>query len=161
MLRLADRRGQCVDLGNDQAVNLAGPFSLEAWVKYEPTDVWYPAILGKGYEQSGAYSLHVRPGFTLWFEIDAEDGTRHHYNPTDLTLVPDTWNHVAATYDGAVMRVYINGLETGTGLETKTTIRKTTEPLRIGWLGSYGYLNGCVRLFREGYTNVWQFTLQK
>ena len=145
VLRLADRRGQCVDLGNDPAVNLTGPFSLEAWVKYEPTDTWYPAILGKGYEQAGAYSLHVRPGLTLWFEIDAEDGTRHFYNPTDLTLVPGTWNHIAATYDGAVMRVYINGLESGPGLETKTSIRKTTEPLRLGWLGSYGYLNGCVR----------------
>ena len=145
VLRLADRKGQCVDLGNDPAVNLSGPFSLEAWVKYEPTDTWYPALLGKGYEQAGAYSLHVRPGFTLWFEIDAEDGTRHHYNPTDVTLVPGTWNHVVATYDGAVMRAYINGLETGPGLEAKTTIRKTTEPLRIGWLGSYGYLNGCVR----------------
>jgi len=144
-LRFEDARRQCVDFGARPEFDLAGPLTLEAWVRYEPTDVWYPAILGKGYEQSGAYSLHIRPGLTLWFEIDDEQGTRHFYNPTDLTLPPGAWAHVAAAYDGSVMRVYINGREAGKGLECQATIRKTIEPLRVGWLGSYGYLNGCVR----------------
>jgi hypothetical protein len=52
---------------------------------------------------------------------------------------------VAATYDGTTMRVYVNGREAGSGKGVTTTIRTNAEPLRFGWLGSYGYFNGCVR----------------
>ena len=128
-----------------RAFDLTGPLTFLVWAKYEPTDVWYPALLGKGYELTGTYGMHIRPGGTVWFELDAPDGTRHIHNPTDLCLTPGQWCHVAATYDGATMRVYINGREAGAGKPVTTTIRTNTEPLRFGWLGSYGFFNGCVR----------------
>lgn len=132
---------QCVTVGNQPAVNLTGPLTLMAWVK--PTgDVWYPAIMGKGYEANGAYSLHIRRDWSLWFELDDPDGKRWFYNPTDLTLEPGVWQHVAATYDGHTMRVYINGHEVGQGREGPAAIRQTAEPLRLGWLGSYGFFEG-------------------
>ena len=43
------------------------------------------------------------------------------------------------------MRVYLNGREAGPGKRVSTTIRTNAEPLRFGWLGSYGHFNGCVR----------------
>ena len=144
-LRLDDGRRQYVDFGDPDALSLTGPLTLTAWVRYETSQTWYPAILGKGYEQTGAYSLHLRPGLTLWFEVDAEDGTRHFYNPTDLSLTPAAWAHIAATYDGATMRVYVNGRQAGKGKEVTASLRRTAAPFRIGWLGSYGHLNGCVR----------------
>ncbi|MDY0169086.1 MAG: DUF4838 domain-containing protein [Thermoguttaceae bacterium] len=145
VVRLHDRRRQYIDFGSAQALDLTGSLTLMAWVKYEPTDVWYPALVGKGYELTGAYGMHLRPGGTVWFELDAPDGTRHIHNPTDLCLAPGQWCHVAATYDGAAMRVYINGREAGTSKPVATAIRVTREPLRFGWLGSYGHFNGCVR----------------
>lgn len=147
VLRLEDARRQYVDLGSGSEVSLSGPLSLIGWVRYEASEVWYPALWGKGYEASGTYGLHLRPGNTPWFELDAPDGTRNMYNPTDLCVTPGVWTHVAATYDGAMMRIYINGREAGPGKPLVTTIRQNNEPLRIGWLGSYGFLNGCVRDF--------------
>jgi hypothetical protein len=144
-VRLEDSRQQYVDLGSAPALDLAGPLTLLVWAKYEPTDMWYPALLGKGYELTGTYGMHLRPGGTVWFELDAPDGARHIYNPTDLCLAPAEWCHVAATYDGATMRVYVNGREAGPGKAAITAIRTNKEPLRFGWLGSYGYFNGCVR----------------
>lgn len=145
VVRLRDSRHQYVDFGNAKALDLTGPLTLLVWAKYEPTDVWYPALLGKGYEKTGTYGMHIRPGGTVWFELDAPDGTRHSYNPTDRCLTPGQWCHVAATYDGTMMRVYLNGRETGTGKSVTTAIRTNAEPLRFGWLGSYGHFNGSVR----------------
>lgn len=145
VLRLEDSKRQFVDMGSPPELDLAGPLTLEAWVRYGKSETWYPAIIGKGYEGTGCYSIHLRPGLTPWFEIDDEDGTRHHYNPTDRCINPGVWCHIACTYDGARMRVYINGREAGGGLDVVAGVRKNAEPFRIGWLGSYGHLNGCVR----------------
>jgi len=145
VVRLQDSRRQYVDLGNSKALDLSGPLTLLVWAKYEPTETWYPALLGKGYELTGAYGLHLRPGGTVWFELDAPDGTRHIYNPSDRCLPPGQWCHVAATYDGTAMRVYLNGREAGAGKPVTTTIRTSSEPLRFGWLGAYGHFNGSVR----------------
>ena len=145
VVRLQDSRQQFVDFGNAPAFDLTGPLTLSMWAKYEPTEMWYPALLGKGYELSGTYGMHIRPGGTVWFELDAPDGTRNIYNPADLCLTPGQWCHVVATYDGATMRLYLNGREVGAGKSVTTTIRTNAEPLRFGWLGSFGHFNGSVR----------------
>jgi hypothetical protein len=145
VLRLRDNQQQYVDFGSAKAFDLTGPLTLMVWAKYEPTEVWYPALLGKGYELTGAYGMHVRPGGTVWFELDGPDGTRHIHNPTDRCLTPGQWSHVAATYDGTTMRVYVNGREAGEGKLAATAVRTNTEPLRLGWLGSYGHFNGAMR----------------
>jgi hypothetical protein len=104
-------------------LDLTGPLTLLVWAKYEPTDVWYPALLGKGYELTGTYGLHIRPGGTVWFELDAPDGARHIYNPTDRCLAPGQWCWLApaALYTTAdAARTYLH-----------TIIGDVVEPERI------------------------------
>ncbi|MCY3017846.1 MAG: LamG domain-containing protein [Planctomycetota bacterium] len=132
---------QCVEVKTAPALELHGPLTLEGWVRLDDPKcrtLGNPALFGKGYEK-GSYSLHARGvsmpnSGTLWFELDAADGKRHIYNPTDVVLSQNEWDHVAATYDGTTMRVYINGRQVGNGMQKTVDIATCAEPFRIGWL---------------------------
>ena len=52
-------------------------------------------------------------------------------NATSLFPTDGTWMHIAATYDGATIRLYINGIEEGS-LVASITIATNDLPLAIG-----------------------------
>ncbi len=91
----------------DSARNLAfggvSPFSITAWVKNQAGGT----IMGKfNGGVIGAYIVQVSGGGTISFhrEVDpwAYDGTK--------ALPSNDFGHVAVTYDGAKMKIYVNGV---------------------------------------------------
>jgi Concanavalin A-like lectin/glucanases superfamily len=56
----------------------------------------------------------------------------------------DRWSHVAVTYDGMTLRLYVDGTRVSSRA-TKGTIKKTTDPLWIGGNRPYGeYFQGVI-----------------
>ncbi len=56
----------------------------------------------------------------------------------------NTWTHVAFTYDGATMRVFINGTQVASRAQTGT-IQSSSSPLWIGANQPYGeFFNGLI-----------------
>ena len=56
----------------------------------------------------------------------------------------DSWTHVAATYDGTMLRLYVNGTRVSSRAKTGA-ILKTTDPLWIGGSRPYGeYFHGLI-----------------
>ncbi len=49
-----------------------------------------------------------------------------------LTLTSGTWYHVAATYDGAEMQLFVNGVQSGSTQNSTISILDNTKPLLIG-----------------------------
>src|SRR5829696_3180216 len=49
----------------------------------------------------------------------------------------DTWTHLATTYDGATIRLYVNGVQAGTRAQTGS-LRAGTQPLRFGGNAVWG-----------------------
>ena len=47
-------------------------------------------------------------------------------------LAANTWYHVAATYDGAAMRLYLNGVEVGSMAKSGSVATSSTTPVSIG-----------------------------
>jgi hypothetical protein len=122
---------QFVDAGDAPALDV-NRFTLAAWVRYTPNvhdDRW--EIL----EKAGAYWMNIRTDtrklrFGGFFGGCATSG---HWVFLDSAkaLPANTWVHVAGTYDGTALRIFVNGALNATKAVTGTTCANT-EPLAIG-----------------------------
>ncbi|MDR7275732.1 glycoside hydrolase family 2 TIM barrel-domain containing protein [Catenuloplanes atrovinosus] len=110
---VAGRRGQAVSLSGlddfvdvfrDRRLDLTGPLTLDAWVHPGEWSGSFP-ILTKGQ----GYALQLRDADTLEFGVDAGGWA------TVTADVPagwyGAWHRVSGVYDGAALRLYIDGAE--------------------------------------------------
>lgn len=102
-----------VDCGAGPSLDLHGQVSMVAWVWSEPqTQAGEPGIAGK------AYSSYVitQYGEQVWTYISGGP------NNAKAALTPGRWHHVASTYDGQNLKLYVDGQLAATkrlGLEIK------------------------------------------
>ncbi|MCP4452204.1 MAG: LamG domain-containing protein, partial [Planctomycetes bacterium] len=96
-----------VNCGTSAALDITDALTLSAWVlASEPAESLRP-IVGKG---DHAYMLRHGSGETFDFFIFSS-GAWHQISaaaPDSLHL--NSWNHVAGTFDGSQLRLYINGV---------------------------------------------------
>jgi hypothetical protein len=124
-------RLQYVDAGDAPALDV-NQFTLAAWVRYTPNvhdDRW--EVL----EKPGAYWMNIRTD-TRQLRVGGFFGgcvTSDHWVYLDSVkaLPASTWVHVAGTYDGTALRIYINGALNATKKVSGTTCANT-EPLSVG-----------------------------
>jgi len=114
--------------------------TLEAWVTYDdatlPPGIAWPTLVRENAAAAAeSYFLRVDAGSTsatvLRFKVVTSGGlqlsARWTFTPGQLT----TWTHVAGTYDGAVARLLINGVEVAQAAGAGT-LRNQGGTLRIG-----------------------------
>ncbi|MBL8535113.1 MAG: LamG domain-containing protein, partial [Betaproteobacteria bacterium] len=108
--------------------------TLEAWVNRGAAASTWDAVAMKSSNSSwnDGYGLAIYPDGRLHFFIN-------NYNNVEIStpLAVDTWTHVAGTYDGATLRLYVNGEEVASRVYSGT-INHTTQPLLLGQ-GAGGY----------------------
>ncbi|WP_244291088.1 LamG domain-containing protein [Streptomyces subrutilus] len=103
-LRLAGNDAH-VELGDVEALRFAGkPYSIEAWVKPEGVD---GPVLARG----GACQLALNPDGTVYLAHDAAP----YLISSAEKIAKDTYSHIAGTFDGKTVRVYVNGKLSGSG----------------------------------------------
>ena len=124
------------------SLNVTSAMTLEAWIFPTASQGGWRTIMQR---QADAYFLNasnssgpLRPsgGGTIGSGLDYVSGTTA--NPVNA------WTHVALTYDGAMLRLYVNGVQAAS--EAKTgSIQTTTNPLWIGGNTPYGeYFQGVI-----------------
>ena len=86
-------------------------FSVEAWVRIDAPHSW-GGIIG-AIQDNGSYEKGWLLGFTnsrFNFALNGKGGDdRLNYMTADKDFILGQWYHLAATYDGSTMNLYVNG----------------------------------------------------
>jgi hypothetical protein len=127
-----------VTVNDSNLLDLTTAMTLEAWVYPTVTlSNWRTIIAKEGLSPVLPYFLHASSqpsnqpatGVTIGStEYSLKGGTR----PAN-----DIWTHLAATYDGAFQRLYVNGIQVASQARTGS-MPATTNPLRIGGNNIWG-----------------------
>lgn len=111
-------------------------FTAEAWVKMLPNQPSPDSgIVGK------LNLCCTYEGWMLWFRENVVVGyVNGSYRAVGTTQIRDNrWHHVAMTWDGAMVRVYVDGYLDGSG-PYSIAPNSASQPLRVGGY-RYGYRN--------------------
>ncbi len=128
--------GGFVQVPDSSSLNLASALTLNAWVQVSNLSVDYMDIIGKDPEGEGGYRSYllnaVKDGdhahFRAHLTTDAS-GFVYIDGSTSVTVGP--WYHVAMTYDGAALRLFVNGIEDNS-MPVTGSIQANDGPFRIG-----------------------------
>jgi Concanavalin A-like lectin/glucanases superfamily/Fibronectin type III domain len=123
-----------VTISNAPSLQLTSAMTLEAWVYPTTVNSAWRDVIYKGndnYYLEGTSNNSGRPAAGailggVYGEV---------YGATALTA--NTWAYLAATYDGATMRLYVNGVQVASRAQTGA-IATSTNPLQIGGDSIYG-----------------------
>jgi Ca2+-binding RTX toxin-like protein len=106
-----------IDVGDPSVLDISGSYTLMGWIHYGMTDEGAAELMEKG----GAYWLNVRlnkkngdPDKRLaraggFFNPCDVAGERWHFVDSPMPVAENTWTHLASTYDGSQLKIYVNG----------------------------------------------------
>ncbi len=128
-----------IDCGDDTSIRIIGKaLTLEAWIYPTAwkTNIYDGNVINKEYNTSNyGYMLRVGASGKLNFAIG--DGTWRELNSTNAVLSLNTWQHIAGTYDGTKMRIYVDGVAVDSTTTTISISNAIGTPLILGGHTNY------------------------
>src|SRR3954451_7626180 len=138
--------GSALSFGGNDMVRIPDSTSLEpanvtvaAWIRGTSSPGQYKYVVGKGANgcMSGSYGLYTSDNGGLAFYIGdgSQDFVRSPEAPTSIW--DGKWHNAAGTFDGRTVRLFIDGVQVGSGTPSSTPI-VYNPPEGGGVIGNYG-----------------------
>ena len=143
-----------VTVPDSASLDLTTGMTLMAWISPAASTSWRTVVL-KETSNDLAYALYAssdtnRPG--VWITTNSTQSIAG-----TAPLAVNMWTHLAATYDGGTLRVYVNGAQVGSKAVTQSMLI-STGPLQIGGNAVWGeYFSGLiddVRVYNRALTSA-------
>jgi PKD repeat protein len=145
-----DGNSSVVTVNASASLDLTDALTLEAWVSPLSLDDTYQSVLSKPLDPSFSgisYALHGGSRPNTYPSLGLSSSPSNLYGNSALPL--NAWTHLAATYDGTTMRLFINGTQVASQAQTGI-LATSTEALRIG-LNWHGLIDE-VRIYNRALT---------
>ncbi len=132
-----------VSINHDPTLQPTGALSITAWIK---GDAWTSGsevntILRKGNSDPHNYQLAIADG-KLTLSLDNSDGSGIQ---GDTVLDTGRWYHVAATWDGSTVKLYVDGvLDNSPGDTHSGPIATDERKVRIGGASTTDFFDGTI-----------------
>jgi PKD repeat protein len=123
-----------VSIPDSNSLDIAGAGTLEAWVKPNVLNIWQ-GIIAKGDDDTNSnhnYALEISATNHALCIIG--DGTNADVLESIGTITNQVFTHLACTFDGSDIRLYINSVLSGSQVQT-TLPKANTAPLYVGQYG--------------------------
>lgn len=127
-----------VSVNDSNSLDLTNRMTLEAWVRPTASSGWRTVMLKENSSEL-AYAMYARESSNRpsgWIRTNPTTGSSK--SVTGTTGLPlNTWTHLATTYDGAALRLYVNGALVKTQSATGT-MYTSSNPLKFGGNAVWG-----------------------
>jgi PKD repeat protein len=125
--------GNWVTINDSPSLDLTNRVTVEAWV-YPTTNMagsYWRTVVAKEHPGGASYYLAANSDLDKpQFGIGTENWGWYKLYGGPL-LAANTWTHLAATYDGTIQRLYVNGTQVASRAQTGNMM-VSSGPLRIG-----------------------------
>ncbi|MGA2178267.1 MAG: sigma-70 family RNA polymerase sigma factor [Verrucomicrobiota bacterium] len=129
--------GDQIDVPNSDSLN-PRQITLAAWVKTTQQDKEWRRIFDKSF--NGGYALSIAGDFgqNSWRgQASSEIGPQPYFAVSDHVIADGQWHHLASTYDGKELRLYVDGQLQQDTVSWTGAVPSNQFGLTIGCNGSY------------------------
>lgn len=147
-----DGDGDQLTTANTPANFAGNNFTAECWVYFTTNSAGYQPVMGNnGTADAQGWAIITETNNRLYFYYSVSGSSWAGSIDTGVTPVAGSWTHLAVVRNGNTITFYVNGVASGTPINTSSALNSPTGNFRIG---RYPYFPGGARTINGYISNV-------